>query len=84
MLRKKMAYKLDAGGAVLQFGPAEGTDFFLPHGWRARERHSLLHTAGKLNRLPLMLRLAALVPPPKGPPGQRRPWSGICLMQRTT
>ena len=76
LLRRK------AGGPLAEafaFGPPEGPAFFVPHGWRPLEVHSRLKTAARLKRLPLLLRLLALLPESQGRQG-RRPWSGVCLL----
>lgn len=81
MLQKRIGKKLAAGGATLRFGPAEGPGFFAPHGWKAAEVHSMFKAAARLKRLPWFLRILAMLPDPKGPQG-RRPWSGVCLLER--
>ncbi len=69
--------------AVLKFGPAEGTAFFRPYGWKPLEVRSLLKTAGKLKRLPLFLRLMALMAPEVPTQQQsRRPWGGVCILEK--
>lgn len=83
MLQRNIGKPLNEAGAALKFGPAEGTAFFEPFGWRAAEVQSSLKTAAKLKRLPFLLRLLALLPDTKGPPGNR-PWSGVCLLERET
>lgn len=81
ILRRKIGDQLDEGGAVLQFGPEQGVDFFRPLGWQPRVVKGLLKTAAQLKRLTPWMRLLALIPEPKGAPGWR-PWSGVCLMTR--
>jgi methyltransferase (TIGR00027 family) len=81
MLQAKMGGKLGEGNAKLQFGPAEGPDFFRPCGWRSAKTESLLHTAKALKRLPFMLRLVARFSAVEFRPGSK-PWSGVCLLQR--
>ena len=82
MLQNSIGKSLREAGAPLKFGPADGVGFFKPLGWHAAEVRSSLKTGAKLGRLPLWLRLAALLPESKGPPGNR-PWSGVCLLERT-
>jgi len=79
MLQAKMGAKLGQAGA-LQFGPKEGTRFFLPCGWDTIEVRSMLKTAAQLKRLPFMMRLPALFPDAMGKPTSR-PWGGVCLMR---
>jgi len=81
MFQKGFGKKLKEGGAPLKFGPESGTAFFEPHGWREKQKVSLLKTGARIRRLPLFLRLIALLPE-KPKPG-RQPWSGACLMERT-
>jgi len=83
MLQDGMNRQLGAAGAPLKFGPAEGPGFFEPYGWKPLEVRSILKTAARLGRLSFGLRLAAFLPESKGRQGSR-PWSGICLMQKTS
>ena len=82
MLRKRIAKPLDEAGAVLKFAPPEGPAFFEPYGWKAIDVRSFFKTAAKLGRLPFFLRLLAMLPEKKGPPGNRI-WSAICLFEKT-
>ena len=50
------------------------------HGPRAH-LFAILKTAGKLGRLPLALRMLAMLPESTGAQGSR-PWSGVVLLQR--
>ena len=81
LLQRKLGPKLSQGGAVLKFGPEEGPNFFTPFGWKPNDVRSLLKTAARLRRLPLWMRLMALLPESKGRQGAR-PWSGVCLLAR--
>ncbi len=81
MLQQNMGAQLGLGGATLKFGPEEGSGFFGRYGWKPLDVHSLLKTAARLKRLPLPLRLAALLPESKGRQGSR-PWSGVCLFAK--
>jgi methyltransferase (TIGR00027 family) len=83
MLQEGMNQQLSEAGAPLKFGPTEGPGFFEPHGWVPLEVRSILKTAARLGRLSFGLRLAAILPESKGRQGSR-PWSGICLMQKTS
>jgi hypothetical protein len=71
---------MDAGAPFL-FAPYEGPPFFTPYGWTPVEVKSILKTAGKLGRLPLALRMMAMLPESTGKQGSR-PWSGVVLLQR--
>jgi len=70
-------------GVPFLFAPPEGPAFFMPYGWQALEVRSLLKTAGRLHRLPPFLRLMSLFPESNGAQGSR-PWSGVCLLGRTS
>jgi methyltransferase (TIGR00027 family) len=80
MLAKRMAKQLNEA-APFKFAPPEGPDFFVPYGWKPVEVRSLLKTAAKLNRLPLLLRFFALFPE-TDKSRRDRPWSGMCLLKR--
>jgi methyltransferase (TIGR00027 family) len=70
-----------AAGAPFKFAPPEGPDFFVPLAWKPVKMASLLKTAGRLKRLPLMLKLISLLPEPaKLPPN--RPWSLVIRLER--
>jgi methyltransferase (TIGR00027 family) len=80
MLEKKMGAPLDQAGAPLKFAPRKGPDFFVQSGWKPVEIHSVMHAAAKLNRLPFFLRLIAKICSPAFQ--AKRPWSGVCLLER--
>jgi methyltransferase (TIGR00027 family) len=79
LMQRSTGKQLSEAGAAFKFGPAEGPDFFLPFGWKAREVQGFLKTAAQLNRAPA--ELLALLPEPKGLPGNY-PWTGVCLLQK--
>ena len=81
MLQREIGSKLSQAGAPLKFGPEEGSEFFARHGWKPVAVRTPLKAAARAKRLPLWLRLAALLPEPAGRQG-RRPWSGICLLEK--
>ena len=78
MLRRKMTAPLDQAGIPLKFAPRTGPEFFKRCGWKPDQVHSILHAAAKMRRLPLLLRLIAMISPERFQPN--RPWSGVCLM----
>jgi methyltransferase (TIGR00027 family) len=82
MMHKTIGGKLGDAGMPLKFAPREGPQFFLPHGWKALEACSLLHTAARLKRLPFWMRLLAWSPDSKGKKPDR-PWGGVVLLERT-
>ena len=81
MMQKTTGKHLSEVGAPFKFAPAEGPDFFKPHGWEPTEVKGLLKAATKLKRPPFLLRLLGHLPERKGPAGNR-PWSGVCLFKR--
>lgn len=68
-------------GAPYLFAPAEGPAFFARYGWELVSVRSMLKTAGQLHRLPLFLRMMAMLPEGPQPAGDR-PWSGVCVLGR--
>jgi len=82
MIQKEMQPALKGSGAVFQFAPEEGEEFFENYGWKHVESRSKLKTAAKLNRLYDELKAFADMPEP---PGTHRlfPWSGDCLLENT-
>lgn len=81
MLQEKMAGPLNQAGTPLRFAPEEGPEFFAPHGWKPIDVRPLLKTAARLKRVPLWMRLLALLPQSKGRQGSR-PWAAVCLLAR--
>jgi methyltransferase (TIGR00027 family) len=80
LLQREVGAALDAAGAHLKFAPAEGPPFFERYGWRPVSVQSPLKAASS-RRLPLLLRLFAKLPESSGRQG-KRPWSGICLLEK--
>lgn len=81
MMLQRGGDMIAAAGAPFKFAPPEGPRFFEPLGWRPAEAGSLLKTAGRLNRLPLFLKLISLLPEsPKRSPD--RPWSAVLTLER--
>ena len=83
-LEKQWAPKLKEGNAPFQFGPAEGTAFFAPFGWREAEFRSTWDESFRLQRTMrgawLWKLLSHLQPKAKQEAGRRM--SGIVLLQR--
>lgn len=73
-----MGKQLSEAGAAFKFGPAEGVEFFQPHGWECEDLQGLLKTAAQLNRAP-----EGMVPVMEEPHGAmgKRQWSGVCLFR---
>ena len=80
MIQKEMQPALKGSGAVFQFAPEEGEEFFEKYGWKHIESRSKLKTAAKINRLDDELKAYADMPEPPGP-HRPFPWSGDCLLE---
>jgi methyltransferase (TIGR00027 family) len=83
MLQKGTHSQFTQDVPQLKFAPANGPDFFLPHGWKLVSASSMLKTAAGLKRLRPMLRFFSLFPEKPTKMG-KRPWSAACLMERTS
>lgn len=79
LMQRSTGKQLSKAGAPFKFGPAEGPNFFKPHGWETHEVEGILKTAARFNRLPLELH--ALLPEPKNLSGNY-PWTGVCLLKK--
>ena len=82
LMMKQIGKELQSASAPLQFGPEEGPGFFDPLGWHATKVRSMLKTAAKLKRVNWFFQLMARVPESDVRKGSR-PWSAVCLMERT-
>ena len=82
LMQRRMGREVSAAGAPFRFAPAEGPAFFLPHGWKLGQVHSPLKAAARLHRLPWNMRLFALFPATHPGAHPRRPWSGVCELER--
>ena len=82
MLQKNIGGPLVEAGSPLKFAPREGPEFFAPYGWKAVETRSMLHTAAKLKRLSLGMRLLSLLPDPGGRKPDK-PWGGMCVLENS-
>jgi methyltransferase (TIGR00027 family) len=81
MVKDRMGKAMQEAGAPFLFGPPEGPPFFEPYGWKPVDVRSMLKTAAKLERLPFMLRMFAMLPESSGAQSSQ-PWSGVCLLER--
>jgi methyltransferase (TIGR00027 family) len=81
LIQSEVGAALEEARAPLKFAPAEGPAFFTRHGWRATAVRTPLKEGARRKRLPLLLRLLAMLPESSGPQG-KRPWSGICLLEK--
>jgi methyltransferase (TIGR00027 family) len=80
MMQKQTGKALAKAGVPFRFGPAEKAGFFKPFGWEPVQVESLLKTATKFGRPPLLLRLLSKLPESKEAMSDR-PWSGVCLLE---
>ena len=81
MLKTYTGELVSQAGAPYLFAPPEGPPFFESCGWKPVEVRSMLKTAAKLGRLPLAMRMLAMLPESSGAQGSR-PWSAVCLLER--
>ncbi len=85
MLARRWGKSLQAGNAPMRFGPAEGTAFFAPFGWREAEFRSTWDESFRLRRTMrgawLWRLLARLSSQARQEEGRRM--SGIVLLERT-
>ncbi|HEX7025344.1 MAG TPA: SAM-dependent methyltransferase [Gemmatimonadales bacterium] len=84
MLSKRWGKGLAAAKLPFQFGPAEGTGFFSPYGWREAEWRSQIHEGLRLDRVFPLARLWMFVGRFMGKRRQAefRRFSGIALLAR--
>jgi methyltransferase (TIGR00027 family) len=81
LLQKNMDPALSPSGSSFKFGPKEGSEFFVPYGWKPVDVRSPLKTAARFKRLSFGMSLLSLLPQSNGRQGSR-PWSGICLFAK--
>jgi methyltransferase (TIGR00027 family) len=79
IMQRTSGAQLSQAGAAFKFGPREGPNFFLPHGWAAVDVQGLLQTAAKFGRSPKELRPVVL--DPNRIPANF-PWTGVCLLSK--
>ena len=80
MIQERMGPALGGSGAIFQFAPEEGEEFFLQYGWKSLASRSGLKTAASLNRLNEQMQQLAALPEPEGRRDQF-PWTGVCLFE---
>jgi methyltransferase (TIGR00027 family) len=85
MLEKRWSPTLKGGNAPFRFGPAEGTAWFAPHGWREAEFHSTWADAMDIDRKPrgaafwnFLLKIS-----PQARREANLRMSGVALLERT-
>ena len=81
MMDARMGNVMQQAGAPFLFAPPEGPAFFEACGWKPVDVGSLLKAARRLGRLPLFLRMVAMLPETSGAQGSR-PWSAVCVLAK--
>ena len=83
LLARQWGTQVARGGAPFRFGPAEGTRFFEPHGWREVEYRSMWEEARRLRRqMPLAWFWEVLARfAPRARREEMRRFSGIVLLE---
>lgn len=79
IMQKDTGKALDKAGVPFRFGP-EGPGFFGPHGWDTIQAQGTLRVAARFGRPPFSLRMLAKLPATAAP--WKRPWHGVCVMQK--
>jgi methyltransferase (TIGR00027 family) len=79
LMQRSTGKQLSEAGAAFKFGPAEGANFFKPHGWEPGDVQGMLKTAAQFKRAPA--ELLSLLPEPRGTLGNY-PWTGVCLLKK--
>jgi methyltransferase (TIGR00027 family) len=74
--------ELERAGAPFKFAPTEGPEVFRRYGWQSLQVRSTFKAASRAGRLPWPLKLFGFFPESNGAQG-KRPWSGLCLLERT-
>jgi methyltransferase (TIGR00027 family) len=82
MLQGTIGNRLRESGSAMKFGPADGPEFFVPCGWKPAMVRSILKAGARHKRVPLWMRLLALLPEAKKPRGKQF-WSAVCLLTRS-
>ena len=84
-MKKLLGKDLRAANADMYFGPAEGPEFFRPHGWKLLEFREFLDEGRRLNREIPMAKVGRMIEPifPWYIRRLRKQWrSGVALMER--
>ena len=69
--------------APWKFAPPNGIAYFEAIGWKVAEVRSMFHAAARYRRLPLLMKLFAILPEPDPRKPGRSHWSGVVLLRRT-
>lgn len=81
MMRREVGSRLDDAGASLKFAPPEGPAFFETCGWRVVDPRSTAATAVKVTQVPFWVRMMMKIFREKLPPGEKRMWAGVVLLE---
>ncbi|MGO8813400.1 MAG: class I SAM-dependent methyltransferase [Terriglobia bacterium] len=84
-MQKWWGKHMKAANTRMQFGPAEGTKFFEPLGWREKEFHALFENSRRFGRLPPFMWIFKLQMKlfPKRTQKQMAKWrAGVVLLER--
>lgn len=84
LMQREMSEHVNRAGIPFRFGPADGPSFFESCGWKPADVRSAFRTAADLKRLPPELQAYAQYPDPPEPWKQPYPWSGVCVLGRTS
>jgi hypothetical protein len=68
--------------APLKFAPSNGVAFFEALGWQVTEVRSILNAAGRMHRLPWLLRLISILPEQNPRKLTYVRWSGLVQLTR--
>jgi methyltransferase (TIGR00027 family) len=80
LLRLASACQFGPIPEAFRFGPGQGADFFRRYGWRPLGVRSMLKTAVRVNRLPLMMRFSPALPVWIAAEGSGL-WCSVCLLE---
>lgn len=85
LMNRSWGKQLQTGGAPFKFGPAEGSEFFRPFGWREAEFRNFLEESRRLDRrMPMdwMLRIWETVMPRRTARKMKEWRSGALLLEK--
>ena len=85
-VNRRWGRELQQAQTQYQFAPEEGTEFFLPHGWREAEFHALFENSIRLNRTMggmWIFRLLEFLMPKCAADMVKKSRAGVALLERT-
>ncbi len=85
MIKRRTRGRMEPGQAEFLFGPAAGTGFFAPHGWKEAEFRGMFAEAVRLKRMPWYVQPFRLLPYLMSARRKREfgRFVGVALMERT-